>query len=109
MGIEASRLGLSYVTIGIREMKKRWGSGGQSGRLTFDWRIMMAPRRLVEYVVAHELCHLKYNDHSRDFWRLLERVMPDHERRRTELAINGPRYHLAADPELTRRKCGDAD
>jgi len=90
----SSRLGLIHATIRIREMKKRWGSGGHSGRLAFDWRIMMAPRRLVEYVVAHELCHLKYNDHSRDFWRLLERVMPDHERRRAELAINGPRFNI---------------
>ena len=93
------RLGISYATIRIYEMKKRWGSGGHSGRLAFDWRIMMAPRRLVEYVVAHELCHLKYNDHSRDFWRLLERVMPDHERRRAELAINGPRYNIRGTPK----------
>ncbi|MBI1346281.1 DUF45 domain-containing protein [bacterium] len=52
----------------------------------------MAPRRLIEYVVTHELCHTVYPDHSRYFWRLLEKVMPDYERRRQALAINGAKY-----------------
>ena len=80
----SDRLGLRHTTVQIREMKQRWGSAGSNGRVSFNWRIIMAPKRLVEYVIAHELCHLKHNDHSRDFWRLLERTMPDYERRRTE-------------------------
>lgn len=90
----SSRLGLPYTTVQIREMKQRWGSAGVNGRLSFNWRIVMAPRRLMEYVVAHELCHLRYPDHSRDFWRLLERTMPDYERRRVKLAIVGPKFDL---------------
>lgn len=88
------KVGVPYNGVRIREMKKRWGSGGQDRHLAFNWRIIMAPRRLVEYVVAHELCRTVYADHSRDFWRLLEKVMPDYERRRQALAINGAKYDL---------------
>lgn len=90
----SANVGVPYNGARIREMKKRWGSGGQDRHLAFNWRIIMAPRRLVEYVVAHELCHTVYPDHSRDFWRLLEKVMPDYERRRQALAINGAKYDL---------------
>ena len=89
----AKSLGLETNGVLIRDMKKRWGSASKR-RLTFNWRIIMAPRRLVEYVVAHELCHLVHENHSRDFWRLLERAMPDYERRRVELAIIGPKFDL---------------
>lgn len=88
----ASKLGVSYDSVNVRDMTKRWGSGGSDRRIAFNWRIVMAPRRLVEYVVAHELCHLFHDDHSRDFWRLMGRVMPDHERRRLTLAVNGAKF-----------------
>lgn len=74
----------------VREMKTRWGSGGENGKVRFNWRIVMAPKRLLEYVVAHELCHIKHHDHSREFWRLLSRVMPDFDQRRDELERLGP-------------------
>lgn len=88
------RLGVTYKSLQIYEMKTRWGSGGTSGRLRFNWRIIMAPRRLVEYVVAHELCHLRHNDHSAPFWRMLATAIPDYEQRRVELAHRGPRLDL---------------
>lgn len=90
----SSRLGLTYSTVQIREMKQRWGSARANGRVSFNWRIIMAPKRLVEYVVAHELCHLKHHNHSRDFWQLLERAMPDYDRRREELAKVGQKFDL---------------
>jgi len=90
----ADRLAVKFTSIRVRDMRTRWGSGGTSGRLRFNWRILMAPRRLVEYLVAHELCHIQCADHSQAFWRLFAKVMPDYERRRIELETNGPRYHL---------------
>jgi hypothetical protein len=81
----ATRLGVTVTTVEVREMRTRWGSGGGDARLRFNWRIVMAPKRLLEYVVAHELCHIKQPDHSREFWRLLSRVMPDYEPRRFKL------------------------
>jgi predicted metal-dependent hydrolase len=90
----AAKLGVNTTTVHIREMRKRWGSHAGNGTLFFNWRIVMAPKRLIEYVVAHELCHLVYNDHSREFWRLLERALPGCERRRMELELAGPRFDL---------------
>lgn len=92
----AQGLGLRVSEVVIRDMKRRWGSAKKSGHISFNWRVVMAPKRLIEYVVAHELCHLKVHDHSKTYWRLLERVMPDYERRRIELAVHGPKYDLPA-------------
>ena len=86
----SARLCVAVAGVEVREMKTRWGSGGTDGRLRFNWRIVMAPKRLLEYVVAHELCHIRYHDHSREFWRLLNRVMPDYEQRRSDLERLGP-------------------
>ena len=94
----APRLGVQYQSVRILEMKTRWGSGGPDGQLRFNWRIVMAPRALVEYVVAHELCHLRHSTHSPAFWRLLAQFMPDHEDRRQRLAILGPTFDASAVP-----------
>lgn len=88
----ARNLGVEVASVRVREMKRRWGSASHAGRIAYNWKIILAPKRLVEYVVAHEVCHLKHDDHSREFWRLLERTMPDYERRRLDLAVNGPKY-----------------
>lgn len=84
------KLGVRWTSLEVREMPTRWGSAGSDGTLRFNWRIMMAPMRLVEYVVAHELCHLKHPNHSRAFWRMLGRAVPDYDARKNELARMGP-------------------
>ena len=88
--VSAKRLGVRYQSLRILEMKIRWGSSGGDGKLRFNWRIAMAPRSLVEYVVAHELCHIRHGQHSPAFWRLLASVMPDYEERRQRLTALGP-------------------
>lgn len=85
----SQQLGIAYKNLRVFEMKSRWGSSGTNANLRLNWRTIMAPRRLVEYVVAHELCHLKHNDHSSAFWLLLKSVMPDYVLRREQLAILG--------------------
>lgn len=87
-------LGVEAESVRVREMKRRWGSAKNNGSVAYNWKIILAPKRLLEYVVAHEVCHLRYDDHSRHFWRLLESAMPDYERRRLELAVNGPKYDI---------------
>ncbi len=87
------QLGIDVPPVRIVAMKTRWGSCSERS-IRFHWQVMMAPRRLVRYVVAHEVCHLKHADHSRPFWRLLERVMPDCHQRHAELAVLGPRLSL---------------
>lgn len=83
--IYASKLGVPINKVLIKEQQKRWGSCDKYGNLRFNWRVIMAPITLVDYVVAHELCHLKIKDHSVEFWKLLGVVMPDYEERRERL------------------------
>jgi predicted metal-dependent hydrolase len=74
--LEAARLGVTFSRIAIRDTRSRWGSCSTSGTLSFSWRLALAPRSVLDYVVVHELCHLVHHDHSRRFWSLLERVRP---------------------------------
>jgi predicted metal-dependent hydrolase len=87
----APRVGVTVRGVLVREQRRRWGSCDDSGVLRFNWRIVQAPRRLVEYVVVHELVHLVHRDHTKGFWAALGRVLPDYERRRGELRRVGER------------------
>jgi len=88
----ADKLGLNPGQLLIRQPRKRWASCDKDGNLRFHWRLIMAPMLLVDYVVAHELCHLKHLDHSPAYWRMLRSVMPDFERRQERLRLTGSRY-----------------
>jgi predicted metal-dependent hydrolase len=77
--------------IRVKTFKNRWGSCTQHGRVEFNWRIMLSPNRCVDYVVIHELCHLKHHDHSPEFWSEVERVMPDYRDCREWLKVNAAR------------------
>lgn len=88
------KLGVTAASVEVREMKSRWGSASANGRIRFNWRIVMAPKSLFEYVVAHELCHLRHRSHSEEFWRLLSTAMPDHASRRQCLEHVGPNLSL---------------
>jgi len=83
------RMGYAQPTIHVRRMKTRWGSLSTKGTLTLNRDLIRAPRDCIDYVISHELCHLKYKNHSKEFYRLLEQVMPEWERRkhRLELAL----------------------
>ena len=73
----------------IADQQKRWGSCDRNGTVRLNWRIIQAPMRLVDYVVVHELQHLRHRGHGRDYWRALGTVMPDYERRREDLRQRG--------------------
>lgn len=81
------RLDLAYPSLQIRRMKTRWGSLSHSGTLTLNVNLIRAPRECIDYVITHELCHLKYHDHGPDFYKLLDKVMPDWERRKHKLEL----------------------
>jgi predicted metal-dependent hydrolase len=74
----APMVGVEPAGVGIRTFKSRWGSCTAKGKLEFNWQIMVAPNRMVDYVVIHELCHLIRHDHSPEFWREVARVMPEY-------------------------------
>jgi predicted metal-dependent hydrolase len=87
----ADRIGVIPHSIDIRDLGYRWGSCSQSGDLNFHWRTILLPPRIIEYIVAHELVHLHELHHGAEFWRRLERAMPDYALRKQWLAENGSR------------------
>ena len=88
-GRYAPLLGVSPNSINVKYYKARWGSCSIHGDITFNWRIIMAPHRIVDYVVVHELAHMKHHDHSSKFWQTIESVIPDYRGCREWLKING--------------------
>jgi len=87
---EAPELGVAYERIQIRDQKTRWGSCSTRGTLSFNWRLVLAPFEVLDYVVVHELCHLREPNHSRRFWRLVETRRPDWRVQRDWLHEHGP-------------------
>jgi predicted metal-dependent hydrolase len=81
--------------VAVRSQKARWGSCGRHGTLYFNWRLLLAPQAVLDYLVVHELCHLRQRGHGPRFWRLVERVLPDFEKREATLRRDGWRYRLS--------------
>jgi predicted metal-dependent hydrolase len=69
-------MGLSYKAILIRGQRTRWGSCSPTGNITLNWKLLMAPEEIVDYVIIHEIAHRKYMNHSRRFWQYVERYCP---------------------------------
>jgi len=72
----SASLGLPYARLTIRGQRTRWGSCSQKGTLSFNWKLMMAPEPIIDYVVVHEICHLREMNHSRNFWKLVAENCP---------------------------------
>lgn len=81
----ADQLGWPMPKVLIRNQKKRWGSCNAKGELRFNWRLVMLPLRVLDYVVVHEMAHLKVLNHSPRFWALVEQIMPDYKTRHQAL------------------------
>jgi len=75
--------------IKVRDQKVRWGSCTKDGKLIFNWRIVMAPISAIDYVIVHELCHLKEPSHSAKFWHMVKSLFPKYEKWKAWLRING--------------------
>jgi predicted metal-dependent hydrolase len=73
----SAEAGLSYTRLTIRGQRTRWASCSRDGAMSFNWRLLLAPAEVLDYVVWHEVCHLQVMDHSPRFWALLERWCPD--------------------------------
>ena len=87
---EAPTLDVAYARIQIRDQRTRWGSCSARGTLSFNWRLALAPLPVLDYVVVHELCHLREPNHSRRFWALVESRRPGWREQRAWLREHGP-------------------
>jgi predicted metal-dependent hydrolase len=91
-------LGRCHTSLAIRNQRTRWGSCSTTGAMSFNWRLMLAPEPVLDYVVWHEACHLVVMDHSRRFWALVERHVPGYREPRRWLRQNGTALVLPATP-----------
>lgn len=93
----ALRLGVDVADLRVLQLGYRWGSCSPSGTVNIHWATMQLPPTLIDYVLVHELAHLLRHDHSTEFWRLVERAMPDYEDCRERLRRLGPDLWLPAE------------
>jgi predicted metal-dependent hydrolase len=89
----AERLGLSPGRLSVRDPRSRWGSCSASGALSFSWRLVLAPPPVLDYVVVHELCHLRHHDHSPRFWSAVEAAEPGWRLAASWLRTHGAELH----------------
>jgi len=95
----ADALDVAVAGVSVRDTKSRWGSCSNQGRLNFSWRLILAPDAVLDYVVAHEVAHLREMNHSAHFWALVEELVGDSECERTWLKVHGSGLVLIGPPK----------
>jgi predicted metal-dependent hydrolase len=91
--VAAEKLGVPIRRVSIRDQSSRWGSCSTTGVLSYSWRLILAPPFVLDYLAAHEVAHLIEMNHSRRFWRLVERICPHVTRAKTWLDVHGTNLH----------------
>lgn len=86
---DAARIGRRLDRISVRDTRSRWGSCSSTARLSFSYRLIFAPKEVMEYVVAHEVAHLRHMNHSKAFWNAVEQLCPDYEVAKDWLSMHG--------------------
>ncbi|NPV91210.1 MAG: M48 family metallopeptidase [Firmicutes bacterium] len=97
LAIISHKLHYRYQSVSIRDQKTRWGSCSSHRHLSFNWRLIMMPPEVLDYVIVHELCHLEELRHSPRFWSLVETAMPDYRQHRQWLRRNGAEYNKSTE------------
>lgn len=90
----AAKVGVQSGRISVKELGYRWASCLSDGDLHFHWKCMMAPATIIDYIVVHELCHLRHRDHSAAFWNEVDKVLPDYRERKEWLRVRGAELDL---------------
>jgi len=85
----APKVGVKVPSVRVKDMGYRWGSCGRSSALNFHWKCMMAPPRIIDYIVVHELCHFHYRNHTDAFWNEVDKIIPDWRERKEWLRKRG--------------------
>ncbi len=86
---QAKKMGLTYKSVTVTSARGRWGSCSAENALRYSFRLLYAPKEVIEYVVVHELSHVKHKNHSREFWQEVERYVPDWKAKRKWLKKYG--------------------
>ena len=86
--IESKKMNLKVKEIKVRSYKNRWGSCSSNGNISYNWKLIMAPERIINYVIIHELCHLIHFNHSRDYWREVSKKLPNYKENKEWLKSN---------------------
>jgi predicted metal-dependent hydrolase len=89
----AAALGVRVRRVAVRDQASRWGSCSSTGVLSYSWRLILAPAFVLDYLAAHEVAHLAEMNHSARFWRLVQRLCPDHHRAKVWLDVHGGDLH----------------
>ena len=89
VAVFSERIHVSYASIRIKKTRSRWGSCSQKGDLSFQWKLIFAPLAILDYVIAHEVCHLKHFNHSPAFWAQVMALDPDFQAHRRWLRTHG--------------------
>jgi hypothetical protein len=88
------RAGVRYSGLSVRSQRTRWASCSSAGAMSFNWRLLLAPPEILDYVVEHEVCHLRLLDHSPTFWALVAERSPDYREHERWLRLHGPSLRL---------------
>jgi len=84
----SEQMGVQPTKIKVKEYKSRWGSCNSRGEISYNWKIIMTPHRIVDYLVVHELSHLIHHNHSKQYWNQVRSIVPDYQDRRDWLKTN---------------------
>jgi predicted metal-dependent hydrolase len=100
---ESKRLKIDYASVTIRDQRTRWGSCSKDGALSFNWRLILTPAAILQYVVVHELCHRVRHDHSPEYWQVVAQARPTYAEERHWLGEHGAEVLAYRVPERKRK------
>jgi predicted metal-dependent hydrolase len=86
--IESKKMNLKVEKIKVRSYKNRWGSCSSNGDISYNWKLIMAPEKIINYVIIHELCHLIHFNHSRNYWKEVSKKLPNYRKSKEWLKSN---------------------
>ncbi|MDE1818303.1 MAG: M48 family metallopeptidase [Thaumarchaeota archaeon] len=87
----AGKVGITPSKVNIKKMRTRWGSASKDNMINLNEHLLKAPKGAIDYVILHEICHLKIRNHSHRFWELVQKFMPNYEENRKWLEVNSAR------------------
>ena len=94
LSIYSKKLNLYPYSITLKEQKTSWGTCSSKGNIYINWKILLAPLDIIDYVLVHELCHLKYMNHSKEYWSLVSTVFPNYKEKRNYLKENSLKLNI---------------